>query len=232
MVSLVERFMSLRERQLASASTPPQDSKELRKLLITIDPATGHTLLTWAISRRHEQLVELLVDSGADFRVANRFSKTALEVACSSGSIATVCRLLKDWSDRGVELRCEHLMSAMQCAVEANRPMVLAQLLSFFRDEFRHRQAALPEAAGRPAPAPLLPRPSAQDDAHAFFAGNQRSASPTLQAIMGRTTDTFLLTEKECSLLRLTELLDRARQAQRDKIVEIIHAHARLPRRG
>ena len=230
MAAMVMHFMVLHEGQDGPRSTAPTADQTLRKLLTKIDVVTGHTLLTWAISRRHDHLVGLLIDSGADFRVANRFGRTALEEACSSGSTATVSRLLESWAELGLEKTLEHLVSAMLCAVTADRPMVLAQLMSFFRDEFRIQRLNLTEDADDNPLDPVSSNALVEKAAFATFLGSPQSSIASLATLMDRTTDHFMLTEEESSLLRLNEIVAIAKQKQQQKIIEIIHAHAKLPK--
>lgn len=199
-----------------------------QKLLIKIDPGTGHTLLTWAISHQHHRLVELLVASGADLRACNRFGTSALEEACRSGKIESVSVLLDAWPALVSDLHRPYLVSAVTVAAAADRPMVLAQLLSFFRDGFRARQRDLPDNADDPPLHPVVPDPLTQQEVYRSFLGSRADAW-NLVTLMRRTRDNFLLTEDESRLLKLDEVLAEAQQKDRQKIVAIIHAHAKLP---
>lgn len=227
MACMVVQFM-LRYEEQESPSALITD-KGLSKLLTKIDTTTGHTLLTWAISKHHDELVERLIDSGADFRVANRFGKTALVEACSSGSVAAIRLLLKSVGTFAVALQQQHLISAIYCTVDANRPMVLAPLLSFLRDVLRSQEELPGDADDNPVDS-ITSNPSTQQDAHAFFLGGWRASSATLDVIMARTSDSFLLTEKESLLLELDKVVVIAEERGLTKIVEIIHAHAKLPK--
>lgn len=199
-----------------------------QKLLIKIDPGTGHTLLTWAVSHQHHRIVELLVASGADLRACNRFGVTALEAACRSGKIESLSVLLDAWPALVSDLHRPYLVSAIRAAAAADRPMVLAQLLSFFRDEFRFRQLDLPDNVDDHPLHPVLPDPLTQQELYRAFLGS-RAEAWNLATLMRRTSDDFLLTEDESRLLKLNDVLAEAQQQDRQNIVAIIRAHAKLP---
>ena len=233
MASMVIQFFQLRESLIdassSGTSSMPGAKKDLHKLLVKIDIKTCHTLLTWSISNHHDELVEQLIDSGADIRVANRFRRDALEEACISGSISTVCFLLDTLISKKLELRVAQLIACMLQAANANRPMVLARLLSFFRDEFRLQKIDVPEALEENPLNPIVSMPSTQQDAYRWFLGSKPEPTASLDTLIKRTSNNFILTKAESQLLKLNELVDVAQQKGLIKIVEIIHAYTRLP---
>lgn len=229
MPMMLMQFMLWHEKQGAPSARPAD--QQLQKQLDAIDSETGHTLLTWAIAQRHDALVELLIDSGADVRTNNKHKRDALQEACTSGSVATVCRLLQGWTEPGAELRPQEVVAAIGCAVRADRHMVLAQLLSFFRDEYRFRQGGLPSAADENPLNPVTPNPMMQRDAYGLFFGTRHASSATMDVLIHRTSDNFLLTENESLLLHLDKIVVWAGKENKTKIVEVIHAHARIPQR-
>ncbi len=233
MASMVIQFFQLSESLIdassSGTSSKPGVKKDLNKLLIKIDIKTCHTLLTWSISKHHDELVEQLIDSGADIRVANRFCRDALEEACVSGSIATVCLLLDTLIRQELELELAQLIACMLRATNANRPMVLARLLSFFRDEFRLRKIDAPEVLEENPLNPIVSIPSTQQDAYRWFLISEPVPPASLDTLMHRTSNNFVLTKEESQQLRLNEIVAFAKDRGLNKIVEIIHAHARLP---
>ncbi len=225
MGAMVLQFVSLRKAHGAPSKTGSRVGKHYQELLTAIDPRTGHTLLTWAISRRHQTLVEWLLRSGPDFRIYNRFVRTALEEACVSGSLEVVSLLLDAWPDLVSDLNRRYLVDAIRTAAESNRPMAVAHLLSFFRQKHNAQGSESDKASSsRSSPDAL-----AQKDLYQSFLGIRSAKQPTIEKIMHRTHDDFLLTEDESRLLELDKIVAFANQQKLTKVVEIIHAHAKLP---
>ncbi len=229
MATMVLKFIILWRKHGTPRTTGSTADRSYQPLLTQIDLHTGHTLLTWAISCRHQSLVKLLIKAGPDFRVYNRFVRTALEEACVSGSLATVSVLLDAWPTLVSDLNREYLVDAMRAAAEKNRPMVLAQLLSFFRDEFRLRQADVSDADDENPLSDIASDPLMQEEAFQMAIGIKPSPKASLEQLMRRTRDTWLLTEKESRLIGLKEIAMSRDKPVSKEIVDIIHAHAKLP---
>ncbi len=229
MATMVLRFMILYSEQSTPRSSASVVNKDLQKLLTQIDRDTGQTLLTWAIGQRHQKLVESLVSSGADLRVSNRFGRAAVEEACVSGSLTTLSYLLSAWPTLASDLNREYLIAAICAAALANRPMALAQLLSFFRAEFRLRRESDADSEDLHPLDPISSDPLTQQDVYRSFLGAQAAHTASLDVMMRRAHDNFLLTEKESQLLELDGVVAFSREKKLMKIVEIIHAHAKLP---
>lgn len=229
MGAMVLQFMSLQQMHGVPHITGSKAERDFQQLLTKIDSHTGHTLLTWAISRRHHELVEQLLEGGPDFRVYNRFVRTALEEACASGSLEVVVLLLDAWPTLVSNMNRRYLTDAIRVAAESNRPMVLAQLLSFFRTEFRLRKVDQDKELDENPLDKCSSDRSTQNEVYRSFLGVSPEKQPTIEKIMRRTHDNFLLTADESRLLRLNEIVAFAKEKRLQKIVEIIHAHARLP---
>lgn len=202
-----------------------ETGKTYQRLHTQIDPANGLTLLTWSICRHHDELTERLVNSGADFRICNGHGITALEVAITSGSVASVANLLDAWPALATEQHLKYFMNMVRRSVEKNRPMVLAQLLSFFRRRNDDRGGGPEENSFRQFPSDA----STQKELYQSVLAIPSAKQPTIEKMMRRTPDHFLLTEEESRVLRLNKLAAFAKQREWNKIVEIIHAHAKLP---
>lgn len=226
---MVLQFMSLQKMHGVPHMTGSKADRDYQQLLTKIDPYTGHTLLSWAISRRHHRLVERLLECGPDFRVYNRSVRTALEEACASGSLEAVALLLDAWPTLVSDMNRRYLADAIRVAAESNRPMVLAQLLSFFRTEFRLRKVDKDTDLDESPWDQCSSDASTQNEVYRSFLGISSEKQATIEKIMRRTHDNFLLTEDESRLLGLNEILAFAKGKGLQKIVEIVHAHARLP---
>lgn len=229
MGAMLLQFMSLQEMHGIPHRTGSKAERDYQQLLARIDPHTGHTLLTWAISRRHQLLVERLLECGPEFRVYNRFVRTALEEACASGSLAAVALLLDAWPTLVSDMNRRYLTDAIRVAAESNRPMVLAQLLSFFRTEFRLRQVDQDNEPDENPWDQCSSDASTQNEVYRSFLGSRPAKQATIEKIMRQTHDNFLLTEGESRLLGLSGIAAFAEKKGLQKIVEIVHAHARLP---
>lgn len=229
MGAMVLQFMSLQKMHGLPHMTGSKADRDYQQLLTKIDPHTGHTLLTWAISRRHQPLVERLIESGPDFRVYNRFVRTALEEACVSGSLWVVTLLLDAWPTLVSDMNRRYLTDAMRVAAESHRPMVLAQLLAFFRTEFRLRKVDQDQDLDENPLDQCSSDASTQNDVYRSFLGSSPEKQATIEKIMRRTHDNFLLTEDESRLLGLNGIVAFAKEKELQKIVEIIRAHAKLP---
>ena len=106
--------------------------------------------------------------------------------------------------------------------------MVLAKLLSFFRDEYRFQQSSVSESVDDNPVNSVVPDPLTQKDVYSSFLGSKPDFW-NLTTLMYRTNDNFLLTEEESRLLKLNEIVAFAQQEGLQKIIEIIRAHAKLP---
>lgn len=197
MATMVLRFMVLYDNQSTPRSSASLVDKDLQKLLTQIDRDTGQTLLTWAVGQRHEQFVEQLVSSGADLRVCNRFGRAPLEEACMSGSLTTLSYLLEAWPTLASDLNRDYLIAAIRAAAVADRPMALAQMLSFFREEFRLRQEGDADSEDLNPMDPISSRQLTQQDVYRSFLGAQSESCASMDMMMRRTHDKFLLTERE-----------------------------------
>lgn len=199
--------------------------KHYQQLHTRIDPATGHTMLTWSICRHHDELTARLVRSSPDFRICNRHGFTALEAAITTGSVGSVATLLDAWPSLATKQHLEFFIKMVRRSVKKNRPMVLAQLLSFFRRRHDDQISKLEENSFHRLPSDA----STQKEIYQSVLGIQSAKQPTIEKIMHQTRDDFLLTEDESRLLGLGKILAFAKQKELKKIVEIIHAHAKLP---
>jgi hypothetical protein len=226
--SMVLQFMIIRSQHGAPRTTASETDKKYQKLFAKVDLGSGHTLLSWAISQQHNKLAGLLIQSGADFRICNRFGRSALAEACVSGSLAIVSVILDGWPTLASDMNRHYLIAALHGAAEANRPMVMAQLLTFFRDEFRLQQSDTSEANDERPLEKITRSAQTQQDSYRFVFEGKSHSPATVEQLKRRTTDHWLLTPDESRLLELPKLLAYAQSKELPKIVEIIHAHAKL----
>lgn len=229
MADIVLQFMIIWRKHGEPGKLGSATDRKYQDLLAKIDLGTGHNLLTWAISQDHAKLVALLIDSGADFRVCNRFGRSALAEACASGRLAIVSAILDRWPTLASDLNRHYLIAALRSAAEANRPMVLAQLLAFFRDECRLQHFDESDAPDENPLDIITSNPQNQQDSYFFILGSKPRSSATFEEMKRRTTDNWRLTPEESRLLELPKILAYAENHDLTKIVDIIHAHARLP---
>ena len=226
MAKMIITFMVLEANESKSSSTNSNQHGEYQKLLTQIDPQSGHTLLTWAIRYRHPKLVEKLINAGADFRVNNRFGRAAFEEACAFGCMETLSLLLDAWPEVVVDQYREHLIAGIESALRANRRMVVAELLSFFRTEFRFLYKSASTISRYDKEPKMPPNPVAEEEAFRFFLGAKPERKTSVTHLMKQTSDTFLLTTEESRLLQLNKMIALAQKRSLPEIVEIIHAHA------
>lgn len=229
MARIALEFIITRCKHHGPCQVGSEQDRKYQKLLAKIDLGTGHNLLTWAISQDHIKLVAKLIDSGADFRVCNRSGRSALAEACVSGRLAIVSEILDRWPTVVSNLNRHYLIAALRGAAEANRPMVLAHLLSFFRDEFRLQNFDESEAPDENPLDIIAPNPQNQQDSYCFILGGKLQSSAAVGELKRRTSDHWMLTPAESRLLELPKILAYAQKNDLVKIVDIIHAHARLP---
>jgi hypothetical protein len=225
---MVEEFMSLWKKKGKPNSAKSPVAKKYHTMLTKINHDTGHTLLTWAVSHNKCELVSLLAKCGADIRVCNRFGRTALEEACLYGELESVSLLLDIWPELSTDAYRDYFIAAIKSAAKVDRPMVLAQLLTFFRDEYRFLQCPVSNDEENNPFNPVSSDPLTQQDVYRTFFGG-KADSWNLATLMHRTNDNFLLTEEESRMLKLNEIVVFAQQKGVQKIVDIIHAHAKLP---
>lgn len=226
MAKMIITFMVLQTNEVKSYSTKSNQQGEYQKLLTQIDPNSGHTLLTWAISYRHPKLVEKLMSAGADFRVCNRFGRAAFEEACAYGCMETLSVLLDKWPEVVTDENREYLIAGIKSAIMKNRRMVVAELLSFFRAEFRYRYESASLVSGFDREPKLPSNPVAEEEAFRLFLGAKPERKTSLVYLMKQTSDRFLLTTEESRLLKLNDMIALAQKQSSAEIVEIIHAHA------
>ena len=226
MAKLIITFMVLQTNEVKSYSTKSNQQGEYQKLLTQIDPKSGHTLLTCAINYRHPKLVQKLINAGADFRVCNRFGRAAFEEACAFGCLETLSVLLDEWPEVVTDENREYLIAGIKSAIMANRRMVVAELLSFFRAEFRYRYKSAPLVSGYDREPKLPPNPVAEEEAFRLFLGATPERKTSIAHLMSQASNSLLLTAGESRLLRLDKMVALAQTRSLPEIVEIIHAHA------
>jgi hypothetical protein len=226
MAKMIIRFMVLETNEVNSRKSKSNHHGDYQKLLTQIDPQSGHTLLTWAIRYRHPKLVEKLINAGADFRVFNRFGRAAFEEACAFGCMETLSLLLDAWSEVVVDQYREHLIAGIESAIRSNRRMVVAELLSFFRTEFRHLYKSTSTISRYDKEPKMPPNPVVEEEAFRLFLGAKPERKTSVAHLMKQTSDTFLLTPEESRLLQLNKMIALAQKRSLPEIVEIIHAHA------
>ena len=228
MAKMIIRFMVLETNEVNSRKSKSNHHGDYQKLLTQIDPQSGHTLLTWAIRYRHPKLVEKLINAGADFRVFNRFGRAAFEEACAFGCMETLSLLLDAWSEVVVDQYREHLIAGIESAIRSNRRMVVAELLSFFRTEFRHLYKSASTISRYDKEPKMPPNPVVEEEAFRLFLGAKPERKTSVAHLMKQTSDTFLLTPEESRLLQLNKMIALAQKRSLPEIVEIIHAHATI----
>ena len=226
MAKMIITFMVLETNEAKSRTSKSNHHGEYKKLLTQIDPASGYTLLTWAIRHRHPELVRKLINAGADFRVYNRSGRAAFEEACAFGCMETLSLLLDAWPEVVLDQYREHLIAGIESAIRTNRRMVVAELLSFFRTEFRYLYKSA-STISRYDKEPKVPsNPVVEEEAFRLFLGAKPERKTSVAHLMKQTSDTFLLTTEESRLLQLNKMTALAQKRSLPEIVEIIHAHA------
>ena len=226
MAKMIIMFMALKATEAKSRKSKSNHHGEYQKLLTQIDPASGYTLLTWAIRYRHPELVRKLINAGADFRVYNRSGRAAFEEACAFGCMETLSLLLDAWPEVVLDQYREHLIAGIESAIRTNRRMVVAELLSFFRTEFRYLYKSA-STISRYDKEPKVPsNPVVEEEAFRLFLGAKPERKTSVAHLMKQTSDTFLLTTEESRLLQLNKMTALAQKRSLPEIVEIIHAHA------
>jgi ankyrin repeat protein len=110
-----------------------QDWARLRTLLaqktdVHATQPDGATALQWAVRWDQQEIIDLLIRSGADVNAANRFGVTPLKIACTDGSAASIGKLIaagvnpnKPFSERGETALME---AAKSGSVEAVRVLL------------------------------------------------------------------------------------------------------------
>jgi uncharacterized protein len=95
--------------------------------------ADGATALHWAVRWDNLQAVELLIQSGANVKAANRFGVTPMSLACVNGSAAIIRRLLKAGVDPNAPLS-ELGETALMVAAQTGNVDAVAALLEHGAD--------------------------------------------------------------------------------------------------
>jgi ankyrin repeat protein len=226
MAKMIIKFMVLETNKAKSHGTKSNQHGEYQKLLTQIDHVSGYTLLTWAIKHRHPKLVEKLINVGADFRVHNRFGRAAFEEACAFGCMETLSVLLDAWPEVVLEKHRKYLIAGIESAIMANRRMVVAELLSFFRAEFRYLYKSTSTFPSYDKEPKVPPNPVAEEEALRLFLGAKPHRETSAAHLMKQASNTLLLTADESRLLQLNKMVALAQKQSLPKIVEIIHAHA------
>ena len=226
MAKMIIKFMALETNKAKSHGTKSNQHGEYQKLLTQIDHVSGYTLLTWAIKHRHPKLVEKLINVGADFRVHNRFGRAAFEEACAFGCMETLSVLLDAWPEVVLEKHRKYLIAGIESAIMANRRMVVAELLSFFRAEFRYLYKSTSTFPSYDKEPKVPPNPVAEEEALRLFLGAKPHRETSAAHLMKQASNTLLLTADESRLLQLNKMVALAQKQSLPKIVEIIHAHA------
>ena len=205
-----------------------QEESDFLALINGVDRETGETLLSWSIKARHDKLAALLLKDGAKIRVKNQQGKTALEVAAECGSVAIIRILFKHWPNLPKYPKDMRILrKAMALAVRADRPYIIAECLSFYRDYWRRLQEPdydSDEDSGDPDWAATK---AGELAAHHYFLYGQALTMPTTAELERRTTDDFLLTSKQRVSLGLDEIEVLAIQLNRPRVLEMIAAHCK-----
>jgi uncharacterized protein len=109
------------------------DSKAVRTLVrqsvdVNAAQADGMTALHWAVQRRDLDMASLLLNAGADFRIANRTGAKPLYLAAVNGDAAAIGRLLEAGEDANAVLTTERESVLMLTAYTGN-PAAVKRLL-------------------------------------------------------------------------------------------------------
>lgn len=224
------RFFNLR-RQSAVRIDNSEPRNRFLQLLNTLDVGSGQTMLSWAVMQRQDKVAALLIAEGADYVSRNASAYAPLEVATRCGSLRIVRAMLDRWPQLASRPKLPYLKQAIIGAVEMDRPAILACLLSFFRAEFRAAEASEDEedVDSIDLHEIILRNSQTEDDAFEFFMKAKLPLALTVQQLMRKTSNNYLLTEHECWLLGLEKAALLAKKMGHQRILEIIAAQT-LPR--
>lgn len=197
-----------------------------------VDSTSGHTMLSWAIERKQDELAGLLMWKRADLMMKNKRGHTALESAARSGSLDILDKILGKWPRLSKPENLSILRSALMGAVEHGRPQVIAALLSFFRK--RYRTDVLRRLSEKSLDSHLRQEdkkrsPTIASEAYAHGVSPNKSGALTTERAMSRTSDACLLTDDEYTLLDMDNVWKRANQRRNQPVLQMLAAHCKQP---
>jgi len=225
------RFFVLRRQSQVYVENSKSRERFLQ-LLNTVNADSGETMLSWAVMHRQDKLACLLILAGADFKCRNAKNAAPLEVAARYGSMQLVNAMIETWPQLASYAKLPYVKQAIVGATEMNRPSVIAHLLAFFRAEFRARNDENEDNADIDSidlHEVISPSPQTEDEAFEFFMNDKPQPALTVQQLMHRSSDRYLLTEKECWLLELDKAAKIAEKMGHQRVLDIFAAH-REPR--
>lgn len=222
------RFFNLRRQPVVRVENS-EPRKRFLQLLHAQDADTGETMLSWAITQRLDKMAALLIFDGADYSGRNAKGAAPLEVATRYGSVQIVNAMLEVWPQLATRPKLPYLKQAIMGAVEMDRPALLASLLVFFSAEFRANEASEGLASSEDHVSidqnEVIPRNArTEDEAFEFFMKAKLAPALTIQQLMLKTKDSYLLTEHECWLLGLDKAQQRATEMGHQRILELLAA--------
>lgn len=225
---MVLRFFYLRgQPEVRIENAEPR--KRFLQLLNALDNDSGETMLSWALMQRQDKMAALLISDGADYASRNAKGAAPLEVAARYGSMQLVDAMLEVWPQLASRPKLPYLKQAIIGAVEMNRPALLAHLLRFFRAEFRANEADEnnDDIDSIDLHEKIPPNPETEDDAFEFQKNAKLQSPLTVSQLMQRSSDSYLLTEKECWLLGLEKAELLAKEMGHQRVLDIFAAHTK-----
>ena len=206
--------------------------KEFMQRLNEVDSVSGHTMLSWAIERKHDDLAGFLIWKRVDLMVKNQRGHTALDSAARSGSLDILDKILGKWPRLSKPESLNSLRSALMGAVEHGRPQVIAVLLSFFRK--RYRADVLRRLSEKSLDSYLRQEDKKRSaavasEAYAHGVSPNKSRALTTERAMSRTSDACLLTDDEYTLLDMDNVWKRANQLRNQPVLQMLAAHCKQP---
>lgn len=223
-------FILRRQPEVKVENSKPRE--RFLQLLNTVNADSGETMLSWAVTHRQDKLACLLILAGADFKCRNAKNAAPLEVAARYGSMQLVNAMTETWPQLASYAKLPYVKQAIVGATEMNRPSVIAHLLAFFRAEFRARNDENEDNVDIDSidlHEDIPPSPQIEDEAFEFFMNDKSQPALTVQQLMHRSSDRYLLTEKECWLLELDKAAKIAEKMGHQRVLGIFAAH-REPR--
>lgn len=131
-------YIGMDKRAVFMWSCIIKNEKRILDLIDIIDTVnyvdkTGQSPLTMAIRRNSKQIVEILLDNGADINLKNTKGQTPLVVACKKGNFEIVKMLL----DRGANIYLEDVYgkTALMYALYNKKSDILQALLNVYHGE-------------------------------------------------------------------------------------------------
>ena len=209
--------------------------EEFLQYLDAVDFSSGHTMLSWAIERKHDELAAFLIRKRANLTLKNKHGHSALESAARAGSLDILDKILEKWPRLSGPDSLNLFRSALVCTVDRGRPQVIAALLSFFRR--RYRAASLRHLSEKSLENYLIQegkkRGSAlSSEAYAYGVSPSRHYALTTERALSRASDACLLTDDEYKLLDMGGIWRLAEKSGNQQVLQMLAAHCKRPVRS